>query len=75
MNRLTKTYETADCTTLDDYLSCMMATIEDGLLQSGFVPGKDYQRKDLLDAALPMATKAFNEGKLTFTVGWPSPSA
>lgn len=74
MQRLTKTFATTDCTTLDDALACMMATIEDGLLTSGFVPEKDYQRKDLLNAAMPLIQGMFKEGKLTYTIGWPNAS-
>ena len=72
MHRLTKTFATTDCTTLDDALTCMMATIEDGLLTSGFVPGKDYQRKDLFDAAMPLIQGMFKEGTLAYTISWPN---
>ena len=72
MDRLTKVFSTTDASALDDNLSCTMATIEDGLLQSGFTPGVDYNRGDLLNAALPMVTAAFNEGRLTITTGWPA---
>ena len=72
MQRLTKTFATTDCTTLDDALTCMMATIEDGLLTSGFVPGKDYQRKDLFDAAMPLVQSMFNENNLLYTTSWPN---
>jgi hypothetical protein len=72
MQRLTKTFATTDCTTLDDALACMMATIEDGLLTSGFVPGKDYQRKDLFDAAMPLVQNIFNENNLLYTTSWPN---
>lgn len=71
MERLTNIFSAADISTLDDALSCTMASIEDGLLQSGFRPGVDYNRRDLLNAALPMVTTSFNEGKLTITTGWP----
>ena len=72
MQRLTKTFATTDCTTLDDALTCMMATIEDGLLTSGFVPGKDYQRKDLFDAAMPLVQSMFNKNNLLYTTSWPN---
>ena len=72
MKRLTRTFATTDCTTLDDALSCMMATIEDGLLTSGFVPSKDYQRKDLFDAAMPLIQGMFKEGMLAYTTSWPN---
>jgi hypothetical protein len=72
MQRLTKTFATTNCTTLDDVLACMMATIEDGLLTSGFVPGKDYQRKDLFDAAMPLVQSMFNENNLLYTTSWPN---
>ena len=72
MKRLTRTFETVNCTTLDDALSCMMATIEDGLLTSGFVPEKDYQRKDLLNAAMPLIQGMFNQGTLAYTISWPN---
>ncbi len=72
MQRLTKTFATTNCTTLDDALACMMATIEDGLLTSGFVPGKDYQRKDLFDAAMPLVQNMFNENNLLYTTSWPN---
>ena len=72
MQRLTKTFATTNCTALDDVLACMMATIEDGLLTSGFVPGKDYQRKDLFDAAMPLVQSMFNEKNLLYTTSWPN---
>lgn len=72
MKRLTRTFATTDCKTIDDALSCMMATIEDGLLTSGFVPEKDYQRKDLFDAAMPLIQVLFKEGMLTYTTSWPN---
>ena len=72
MQRLTKTFATTNCTTLNDVLACMMATIEDGLLTSGFVPGKDYQRKDLFDAAMPLVQSMFNENNLLYTTSWPN---
>ena len=72
MQRLTKTFATTDCTSLDDALACMMATIEDGLLTSGFVPGQDYQRKDLFIAAMPIIQAMFSKGKMAYTIGWPN---
>ena len=72
MKRLTRTFAVTDCTTLDDALACMMATIEDGLLTSGFVPGEDYQRKDLFDAAMPLVQSIFNENNLQYTTSWPN---
>jgi hypothetical protein len=71
MNRLTKTFEKTDTTHLDDYLTCLMATIEDALLQSGFKPMDDYTPKDLIAFAMPLLLDAWHAGKLTFTVGWP----
>lgn len=71
MKRLTKTFATTNCKTMDDTLVCLMATIEDGLLASGFVPEKDYQRKDLFAAAMPMVYSMFNENNLLFTTSWP----
>ena len=70
MERLTNRLQDTDPSTLGDYLACILATIEDGLLTSGFTPEKDYSRRDLLNAALPMVTSAFNEGSLTFTCSW-----
>lgn len=71
VERLTNVFSATDISTLEDFLSCTMATIEDGLLQSGFKPGIDYNRKDLLNAALPMVTDRFTTGNLTITAGWP----
>ena len=48
-----------------------MATIEDGLLQSGFVPNEDYTRKDLFNAAMPMIHEERKSG-LFITTGWPN---
>lgn len=70
MNRLTKIFEACDISTMDDLLSCMMATIEDGLLQSGFVPNEDYTKKDLLNAALPMVHSSYHSNDLSITTGW-----
>ncbi|MDD2222818.1 MAG: hypothetical protein PHF42_05190 [Pseudomonas sp.] len=72
MERLTQTFVTTDRNTLDDALACIMATIEDGLLMSGFIPGKDYQRKDLFDAAMPLVQSIFNENNLGYTTSWPN---
>lgn len=47
----------------------MMATIEDGLLMSGFIPEKDYQRKDLFNAAMPLVRSINN---LHYTTSWPN---
>ena len=69
--RLTRIFAASDISTLDDCLSCLMATIEDGLLQSGFVPEKDYTKKDLMNAAMPMVVLRFKEDNLLFTTGWP----
>ena len=71
MKRLTKIFAASDSTTMDDVLSCMMATIEDGLLQSGFVPNEDYTRKDLFNAAMPMIHEERKSG-LFITTGWPN---
>ena len=72
-NRLTKIFDSSDTTVLEDYLSCVMATIEDGLIQSGFIPGEDYTRKDLFAAAMPLVSHGFSLGKVAFTSSWPNP--
>lgn len=74
MNRLTKTFDTTDTSTMDDLLSCLMATIEDGLLQSGFIPNEDYTKKDLMAAAIPMVQQAYWGNELFITTAWPSSS-
>lgn len=72
MSRLTKTFGASDVSTMDDLLSCIMATIEDGLLQSGFVPNEDYTRKDIFNAAIPMVQDVYKGGELFVTTAWPS---
>ena len=74
MQRLTRTFTECDPSTLDDLLSCIMATIEDGLLQSGFAPGQHYTQKDLLDAAMPFVKSVWDSPKdIAYTTGWPNP--
>jgi hypothetical protein len=71
-SRLIKVYGKTDPKTLDDNLLCLMATIEDGLIKAGFEPSKDYTRKDLLHAAMPMVQKAYENDLLAFTTDWPN---
>ena len=71
--RLIRTFTDTDSSCLDDLISVMMATVEDGLMQSGFEPGKDYTKKDLLDAAMPFVKALWHkQGNIKFTVGWPN---
>ena len=74
MKRLTKIFKnemdqdnTVENMCLDEYLSHMLASVEDGLMLSGFKPGIDYTRKDLLAVALPLVQDAWHDGKISFT--------
>lgn len=64
--RLMHVYEEMDVSALEDLLTAMMTTVEDGLLQSGFVPNQDYNRKDLLNFAFPLVMKVWDKGNTTF---------
>lgn len=70
-DRLVKIFSDTDISTLEDSLSCLMATIEDGLLQSGFIPQQDYTRNDLFIAAMPLISEMFNKKNLSFSATWP----
>jgi hypothetical protein len=62
--RLTREFSTFDARAISDLLSVLMANIEDGLLQSGAVPGVDYTFRDLATWAMPMIYTGWNEDKL-----------
>ena len=64
--RLTRTYDTVDTTTLPDLLAVLLANIEDGLLAAGARPDVDYTFRDLLDAAMPIIRDQWNAGKLNW---------
>jgi len=70
--RITKTYTTYDCSTLDDFLCCVMATVEDGFLLAGLVTNVDYTASDLIASAIPIVQDQWRSGKLSITTGWPS---
>lgn len=69
----------ARLTTLEDLLQAVAGTVEDSLLQSGAVPGRDYQPLDLMQAALPIVCEMIRlapPGTYTVAVGRPRcPSA
>lgn len=70
MKRFTKTMVQSNKTSLSDVISCIMASIEDGFLQSGMIPEKHYSAKCLIDAALPFALASFNKSNIKFTTAW-----
>jgi hypothetical protein len=70
--RLTKVLNKTNPQTLDNLIGCMMAAIEDGLLQSGFESNIDYCRKDLLLAALPMIKTSNLNGEIPITTELPT---
>lgn len=51
---------------LEDLLHLMMANVEDGLLNAGARPGKDYTYRELLQAATPLVRSIFNRGDVSF---------
>ena len=72
--RLIKRYETTDPNSLEDLLYVMAVNIEDSLLGTGAVPGKDYTILDCYKLAQPFALSEFEnkDKKVTYMVGWPS---
>lgn len=62
-----------DIKTMQDLLTCLMANIEDGLIQSGAEPNVDYNFRDLLQAAMPMVADSFNKELCEITVQWQPP--
>lgn len=70
--RLVKTHEKSDMGTFDDLLHCCMCTVEDGLITSGLVPGRDYTAMDLAKLAMPLALE-WSKGKdIAITTGYPA---
>lgn len=58
-----------------DLLVILMANVEDALLEAGGVPGVDYGRADLLQAATPFVVSMFNLGgtnPVRFITEWPA---
>jgi hypothetical protein len=69
--RLITVYETYCLDNLDDWLSVVMANIEDALLTSGATPGVDYNILDLAKLAMPIVADDQKLKACTLTVSWP----
>jgi hypothetical protein len=71
--RLINAYAQLDASCLDDRLLAVMATVEDGLIKAGFVPDRDYSRKDLFVQAMPIIHSDWTRGLMKITVAPAAP--
>ena len=68
-NPLVKRYDEVDQTNLTDMLMIAARNVEDALIQSGAIPGKDYNILDVYKLAQPFALELFQKNdKANFTI-------
>lgn len=68
--RLVHPYSITDPTVVSDFMLCVMASVEDSLMSAGARPGKDYDYRDLLQAATPLVAGQWGDGHLTLHTEW-----
>lgn len=71
-DRITNTYGTTDPSSLDDFIVCIMATVEDGFIKAGLsYKDKQYSLDDILLIANPIIKEQWIAGNLSYTINWP----
>lgn len=74
MNRIIKVYEMYDCTHISDFLSILMANVEDSFLQSGLQPSKDYNANTIITTTMSLFSSIISKEdiqKKEITYSWP----
>ena len=71
--QLIRDFETVDQTAFEDFFMVIAKNIEDSLIQSGAVAGKDYSYIDLYNLAQPFVLERFKSmPDFHFSLSWPS---
>ena len=68
--RLVHPYSITDPTVMSDFILCVMAAVEDGLISAGAKPGQDYDYRDLLQAATPIVARQWSAKHLALHTEW-----